>query len=371
MTMRIVRFIPIILFAALGCVERIDLPSQVNRKRIVVDGLITNKPGPHSVNLFLSTTTDGLADPMTPVTGATVAVVDDFGNTFALSETMPGTYETASGFSASVGRAYKLVFTTRDNRSYESTMQVMHPAGTVKNVTAELVLNAINPEEPLEPQHVYRFYFDSEGEPGSPNLFRWRWRTTFEMRAYPEYNFYWDYSENNQVRIPDPLPCSGFVVDTLGGLKPIGECVCCSCWIEEYSKSAQVSNNRIISQPEFRKVQIAQIPIDRARFQVRYYMRVEQLSVSPEVYAFWKQLQTQQESTGDIFQPNTIHIQGNMRSLSDPNEEVSGIFSVSAVATNDIFIDRQELPFHLPIDTVFQDCRRAYPGSTNVRPSFW
>jgi hypothetical protein len=369
--MRIVRFVPMIVFVVSACVERIDLPSVVNPKHVVVDGTITNQAGPHSVYLFLGTTADSLAAKPTPITGATVAVVDDLGNTFALSETVPGTYETSPAFSASVGRGYKLVFTTRENNTYESTMQVMQPAGTVRNVKAELVLDAINPDEPLKPQHVYRFYIDSEGTPGAPNLFRWRWRTTFEMRAYPEYNYFMDYSQDRAVRVPDPLPCSGFIVDSLGGLKPIAECECCSCWIDEYGKSAQVSNNRVISQSEFKNVQIAQIPIDRARFQVRYYMRIEQLSVSEEVYTFWKQVQIQQESAGDIFQPNIIQIKGNIRSLSNPDEEVAGIFSVSAVAAGDVFIDRQELPFHMPIDTVFLDCRRAYPGATNIRPSFW
>jgi hypothetical protein len=370
--MKFFRLLPFIFLFSDACIEKLELPLNDSELRIVVDGLVTDQPGPYTVNIFR---TSPLQDKYTapfPVNDAVAIISDDLGNQTRLTEVESGVYETDSAtFKGVIGRKYKLSFTTNDGKAYESTFQKLSTAGSVNNVYAELVLNAINRDDPGKVQHVFRIYIDAKGEPGQPNLFRWRWKSIFEAHTFPEHAFEWDYSDDMATKVSTPLPCSGFIVGDDGEILYRRECECCQCWVDEFSQSAMVSNNRVAAQETFNKVRVAEIPLERRKFQERFYIKVQQLSVSEEVYLFWKNIQAQQAGTDDIFQPNVIHIQGNIKSTSDASEEVSGVFAVSGIAENDLFIDRSEIPIYMKVDSVYEDCRLKYPGSTNIKPSFW
>jgi hypothetical protein len=127
----------------------------------------------------------------------------------------------------------------------------------------------------------------------------------------------------------------------------------------------------VATSPEFDNVQVAQVPVNWIKFQAKFFINVEQLNLSDEVYEFWKNVQSQQAGNGSIFQPNIIRVQGNIKSLSDPAEDVAGIFSVAGSTEREIFIRRMDVKKLLRPDTIINDCRNEYPGSTNVKPLFW
>jgi hypothetical protein len=118
---------------------------------------------------------------------------------------------------------------------------------------------------------------------------------------------------------------------------------------------------------------LAQIPVEAFRFYKKYYVEAEQLSVTDEVYEFWKLVEIQQKTSGDLFQPNVVQVKGNIRSINDADEPVFGIFGVSAVAGKTLFIDRYlDLPEPVePIDTLIVDCRLYFDNSSNQKPPFW
>ena len=366
--MRLLKFLPLLFILLDACVERFDTPVVYASARIVVDGLITNKPGPYEVKLFYTSSLDENLETASPVTNATVKILDDLGNEEVLSETEKGKYETSSTHGV-VGRRYKLYFQTADGREYESTEQEMLPAGEVDNLYAEFAEHIINKDDLSKPQDVFRIYFDSKGSESGQNLYRWRWSGTFEANTFPQYRR--KPFMGGPVWVPDPLKCSGHIARDTFLLVQVGPCECCTCWVEEYSEQARVSPNELIATSSFTNVKIAEIPVEWKKFNSKYYLKLEQLSLSEEMYDFWKKVQAQQEGNANIFQPNVIRIRGNIKSLTDPDEEVSGVFAVSAVAERAMFIYRSDIPKILPVDSVFQDCRIEYPGSTNQRPSFW
>jgi hypothetical protein len=364
--MRFIRFLPVLFFLSDSCIEPLEGENYDYEPKLVVDGLITDQPGPYSVNLYLSSATNGDLDRQSRVSDAIVTIFDDAGNSERLTETASGKYETAAkGIRGTIGRKYHVTITV-DGKEYISEPQTMLPAGTITDLYGEFSEDAINKIDISLPSDIISVYLNSQGEEGLPNLYRWRWSAIYEVRTFPELRV--RYTEFGPV--PDPVPCSGLVSEG-PGLEPTGICTCCHCWVDEFGHNALVSNNDFVSDINFNNVLLARIPVTGVRFMYRYYFKVEQMSVDENVYAFWKLIQAQQNSTADLFQPNSIRISGNIRSLSDPDEDVLGIFAVSAVVEKSFFIPRSLIKVPLAVDTITDDCRAIYVGSTNVKPPFW
>jgi hypothetical protein len=223
-----------------------------------------------------------------------------------------------------------------------------------------------HPQDPTEYDDAFNVYIDARGVPGESTLLRWRVTGIYEMRAFPE-------RARQATRtgfILVPLPCSGYVAHGLTLVK-VGECTCCQCWLYEFGDISFISDNQNVRDVEFKKVNLGRIPITSMRFYSHYYLQVEQLSISEEVYAFWKLVNRQQTSNGNIFQPNAVKIRGNVKSVDNPEEEVLGIFSVSGVVSTNMFIERSDVPYEVEaIDTLTVDCR-DYANSTTTKPLFW
>jgi hypothetical protein len=369
--MKNLRLLPIIFVLFDACVDRLELPVYENEVRLVVDGLLTNDFGTHSIRIFYSPGLDNRLTKEIPVENAQAKIVDHAGNEFPLTYTAKGVY-VLENFEGIPGNAYQLRFSTSDGRAYESSMQTLVPAGEITNMQYVLTENVINPNDLAGPHDAFRIFIDAKNAAGSPGLFRWRWSSIYEAKTFPELRKKWVPNSSPPVYLFDPIPCSGYVAVN-GGLsmyqsKP---CECCDCWVTEYSKTSMVSDNHNAQRPEFAHVQIAQVPVTWQKFQAKFYIKVEQLSLSDEVYEFWKRVQAQQQGTGSIFQPNVISVKGNIRCTSHPDEDVAGIFSVAGSTTRDIFIKRSDFNKRLETDTLITDCRQQYPGSTNVKPPFW
>lgn len=369
--MKIFRLLPILFLFSDACVERLDMPFLEHQPRIVVDGLVTNVSGTHSVRLFRTGSLESKVSDVTPITNATVTLSDDQGHSFPLVHTGKGIYS-IQNFQGQTGYKYQLRFTTEDGKHYESTVQQLMHGGEITDITYEFVENAINLSDLAAPHDVFRIYVDSKANTPEAGLFRWRWTSVYEALTYPQFRMKAAPGVSPPVLVHDPIPCSGYVAILDGlAIMQIAPCECCTCWVPDHSDNSMVSNNQFATRPEFNNVQVAQVPVDWIKFQAKFYINVEQLSLSEEVYEFWKNVQAQQEGTSSIFQPNVIRIRGNITCTSDPSEEVAGIFSVAGSTTRELFINRLDVPKVLYPDTIVNDCRKQYPGSTNVKPLFW
>jgi hypothetical protein len=92
------------------------------------------------------------------------------------------------------------------------------------------------------------------------------------------------------------------------------------------------------------------------------------------VYNFWKLAQAQQRGTNNLFQPNTIKVKGNMICVSDPDKELLGVFSVSAITKKSLFIMKEEVLLPIPpLDTIPYNCIESLQGTgtTTKKPDFW
>jgi hypothetical protein len=360
-----IRLFLLLILICDGCIEPYPLNPETGQRKLVVDGMISDQPGPYSVKLSWSNYTEQTEE-LEFVSGALVRIVDESGHEEVLTE-MEGIYQTQTqGFQGVVGKSYQLKITI-DGKAYATDLQEMKSAGDIDEIIPEFAPNAINLNDPTQNQDAVNIFFNSHGTANKSNHFRWRWSATYEFKTNPELHMKMDQG----VLVKDPLECSGYIVSPDGLLVQVRPCICCNCYITEFSSKALVSDDQISQSGIFKQIRAAQFPADAHRFANRFYIKIEQISLSDDVYAFWNLAQVQQESAGNIFQPNVVKIRGNVKSVDDSREEVLGVFSVSAIVSKDIFFDKTVVP--KPLLPIFStnDCRLAYEGASNVKPPFW
>ncbi len=347
----------IIILLIDACVERLDVPVIQNKKVLVVDGSITNQPGPHTVKLFYSSQLDEVINTPEPFEATRVWITENNAAEYQLTEIKSGVYETPSWFTGMIGHTYKINIETEDEKKYESVPAVMKDAGSLDRVFAEFKENSINPNDLSQPQDAFYFYADGTGAEPQGNLLRWRWNATYQVHTAPEKRLKYYMG----ALVPDPPPCAA---------GPWDLCTCCDCWITFYDKTVAISDPAIVSGNSFNKVYLGMIPVKNSYFYDKLLIRADQLSVSEEVYSFWNLVKTQQEGAQNIFQPEIVQVRGNIFSTTNKEEEVFGVFSVSVIAENKLELRLNDIPKRIPLyDTIYEDCR--YTGGTNVKPSFY
>lgn len=354
------------LFIA-ACVDPLNVKLTDSTKRIVVDGLITNLPGPYQVKMFYSNKLSvNHLTPFTPVTSAVVKIMDDLGNQYNLIEISPGLYETdGNEFTGQIGRSYYVLILLQDGKEYRSEIQEMKEPGAIDNVYFEFDPNALT--ENGDKIDALKVYLDSRGGLSEDNLFRWRWTTIHKAVSRPELKI----TSTPGGDRPTPEPCSGYIYRG-GRLIRVGDCTCCICWSYNYNDGSFVSKNEFVSESLFKKQFIGLIPITAMHFYENYYIEVQQLSLSGEAYHFWNLIEKQQKGSSDLFQPDAIKISGNIKNTNDESEKVLGFFGVSAVASKSLYIQPYEVPYPIPdIDIVPYSCLDYFKNPTTEQPIFW
>jgi hypothetical protein len=368
--MKWIKILPFVFLFSDACIERFDVPDQLFLPSMVVDGLLTDQPGPYTIKLYTAVGASSKVTSPPVVSKASVTIVDDAGVEEKLSESVPGTYQTKlNGIQGTLGHTYYIKILIGD-KEYRSVPQTLTSAGNIADLYYTFQKNVLNSDNSLLPQDVLNIYTDAEGSEGTANLFRWRWSSIYEIRTLPQLRT--KLVGKSLVPKPDPVPCSGYIVNSVtGGIEYKQPCTCCFCWANEAGKKVIISNNQLVSNYQFKGVNVASLPVDKWRFNIKYYIKVEQLSLSEEVFAFWKLFKAQQDGEGSLFQPNAVRIKGNIFSVTDPDEEVLGIFGVSGVVSKEIFILPKDIPKLLEMDSVKESCTNTLLHATLVKPPFW
>lgn len=95
-----------VLVALSSCTEKIELDLDTSSIRLVVEGNLTDQPGPHSVRL--ATTAPYYAEGLLPVVTGAAVTLSDGDTTVVLIEGQPGDYATGADFQGVPGHTYTL-----------------------------------------------------------------------------------------------------------------------------------------------------------------------------------------------------------------------------------------------------------------------
>jgi hypothetical protein len=270
---------------------------------LVVEGLITDQPGPDTIKLSKSLPL-GEKSAARPVSGCIVKISDDLGNNYFLNEIKTGTYVTdPTTFKGKIGRSYTLKISTNssnNNFNYESYPMEMQKVPPI---------DSIYYEKPVVKEDIAgwfgidacQIYLDTRDPENICKFYRW------------------DYSETWVHRLLFPVP----------NMK---------CWISENSEEINIK-----STAAFDEVRIIRFPVnyitnytDRLRWE--YSILLNQYSINEDEYIYWEKVQNFTDQVGGLYDIIPASIPGNIFSVNNPNEKVLGYFSVSAKSSKRIFI---------------------------------
>ncbi len=280
-------------------------------KALIVDGYITDEPGPYRIRLTY--TADFTAAALNYVVEkATVYVTDDKGNRQRFNELGLGLYQSPASFQGQVGRTYKLTIQLADGRGYESTPELLRPSPPIERVYDEYTEKAVEGTATVE--KGFNVYLDTK-DPATPgDYYRWTW-THFE-----------------------PIVYCATEVSPAG--KTIGYDCCGQCW----DITRCTGNNCInaTSDEQINGKTISRQFILRAPYSSTssYYVEVEQLVLSRDAFLFYQTIENLTKSNGGIFDAAPAALRGNIRSLTNPGETVFGFFAASGVQRVPYLVDR-------------------------------
>ncbi|MBT8272465.1 MAG: DUF4249 domain-containing protein, partial [Bacteroidia bacterium] len=134
-----------LLLISFGCIEEIDLQSEVDFESVlVIEATITNELKPQEILLSRSFPLE--ADGPSPEANASVRIVGDDNSINAFQETEAGLYRSLNAFAAQPNVNYSLEVTTANGRMYGSDPKVLTAATQIDNLYAERDFNE-NDEE--------------------------------------------------------------------------------------------------------------------------------------------------------------------------------------------------------------------------------
>lgn len=333
-------------------------PDTVRRARsLVVEGLLTNQPGPHTVTLsYTADYTVGAAN--LRAEGAQVTITDEGGQAQALTEIDAGVYRTPVAYYGQVGRAYTLTIVTKDGSRYDSQPERMKPVPKIENVYWKYT------EVPVAGTRTtdkgFDVYLDTRDSASPGDFYRWTWLhydriNVCDIRSLP----------NANPAIPYSFLC------------------CTPCWAIrrcENGNCLNIATDVNINGNAISGQFILRAPYDRTD---RYYVEIEQLSLTRTAYQFLNQVDKLIKNTGGLFDIAPINVGGNMMNKRDPTDPVFGYFGVSAASVRVLEIDRSQVSSNpslqppLPPEPPFPpgprycvECAES-PARTATKPRFW
>jgi len=329
-------FVIIISFTLFTCIDPYTPQLRKFESRLVVDALVTDEISSSYVRL--SRTTLLPDENPVKVTGATVTLKDDLGNTVIFSERNPGDYHTDSlTFRGEVGRRYTLSIVTGDGVTYESSPCLMHPVPAIDSLYYGV--DQVFSEQTGSFREGISFYIDTRNEtPGS--YYRW------------SYEEFWKFS------VPDPAIFRYIDDTTIFPLSIIKQ----TCWSHTSSDLIDIENTVSGHTGDFVMKPILFVASDESdRLLIQYCLVVKQMSVSAEEYEFWNLMNEINEAGGDIFDKQPFQVFSNIRNTTDPDDQVIGYFQVSGVKQKQIYVTAREAA-DLGLPVYRYECDRQEKG---------
>ena len=315
---------------------------------LVVEGEITDQPGPYTVKL--TRTADYSFKSLNLLeTGATVTISDNQGHQEILREqSTGGIYQTgATGLRGVVGQIYKVTIKTKNGKVYESAPERLSAAPPIQKLYYDYSI------EPTGTTYARRqgwnVYLDTKDPEATGNYYRWTW-THYE-------------------------PVAACQV-TYTSKEYIGLSCCSACWdIARCYTCTNVSSDVNINGQAISHQSIARVPYTSLS---PYYIEVQQQAISAGAYAFWKSVRQLTANTGGLFDAAPALVEGNIRCVSDPAALAYGFFGATGLSEQYLVVNRSAgqgvpdlpTPVRIPFPSNCYPCENSLYRTPN-KPRWW
>jgi hypothetical protein len=311
-----------------GCIDRYtpDVPPSA-QANLVVDGFI-NARGNTTIKLSRTFSVNVKNTPPLE-TRAQLAIQDDTGRRYPLTETAAGTY-TTGGLMLDLTRQYQVRITTAQGRAYASDLAPVVQAPAIDKLTwqptdAGGIQTYLSTAAPNDALPYYRWEYDET------------WQFTSAYSAQVEYN-----AASNAI-VPITLERQKY-----------------SCWRTESSTAILQGNTAQLSQNTLVDFPLLNVP-PSIKLRVGYSLLVRQYAQTQAEYDYWERLRKNTENLGTVNDPLPARVTGNVHALDDSAEAVLGYVGVHSVTEKRLFIDATtQLPTPAPravgVDPFYEKC---------------
>lgn len=292
-----------ILLVVSGCITKFTPQTNEDKQLLVVEGMITDQPVANVVKLSRSLPL-GTRSSSDPVTGCTVTISDDSGNTFILKESEPGKYLTdPTLFRGMEGHLYSLhINSPDDGHTYASYPLEMIHVPPIDSLYYEKEI--LSSSTAFVEHDGCQIYLDTHDPTNQCKFYRWEYSETWEFR----------------------LPYNEVVVPNI------------RCWISENSDVINIKSTSFLTEDKIRRYPVNFISNLTDRLSEKYSILVNQYSITDDEFSYWEKLQNLSEQTGGLYDKIPSAIPSNVYCVDDPGQNIVGYFSVSAVSSKRIFI---------------------------------
>lgn len=335
-----------VLVFCCACVDRLPDSLAIEDDLIVIDGHISDQPGPYKIRIFKSVGSESNVLSPPYVRARSVTIFDNNGNSELLTEMLLGEYKNEveywskpDGIRGQVGRKYWLRVELLNGVVIQSEPDQLLSVGEITDVRF-----AFNRFKPLNGPTEYGFkvFMDAENSTGHV---RWRFNGTYLVETFPQFR-HWPIGAC--IGSFFPPPCSGYESPDGISLNRVGDCTCCTCWVTDNESKPLLSDDEILTDGAFKNVEVGYVPFNVWRFNSgRYLVKVEQMSLTDEAYEYWKIIRDQKEGTTSLFQPSIGKIGSNFSS-SNPDLKVAGFFYATAIKEKAVFISSSDSEIPVP-----------------------
>lgn len=317
-----------ILFILKSCVEPYDHNITEFNQGLVVQGLITNEPGPYQV--ILSRAIGINSDTLKFEEDAIVTIIDINENIEILNEQTPGHYYTSNSFVVQVDNEYILKIITTDNKEYISA-----PVKLIKGPEIDSIYTSYSENYNFDENKVLKgidILVDSKKWNFNRNdnfYLKWDYEETWEVRQK------WN---GRKVKWSDYDDIEYFPYDNTPKF----------CWNIKPSYDIILANPNDYSSDYIKRKKILHINELETKPFYGYSILINQYVINEYAYNFWNIIKENNIENGSVFDNIPSNAKSNIECCNS-DEEVYGYFDA-------VYKTNKRLSFKPPIHGIsFKD----------------
>ncbi len=312
-----------ILYLSPGCQEYYTPEVDAQSGVLIVEGIITDSPGPDSVRLSEALPyNEGVGFPA--ISGAEVRILDSENQVHILEERSPGIYYTSNEFDGVSGIQYVLDVETMDGYRYLSDVVSLQPVPVIDSMypnfnTIEYLVKNLSGEYVAINDEGMDIFFDI-AEVETENLY-----LKFEWIASIQYSVYMSFPTTS---------VDSYRTNIIGSM------------ISEINPVVNIVDPGLYNSMELKRIHLGFFgnhqmiptvePVPGGTIKGVYPQGVVIFawlrSIEESEFDYWSKVKGQIYADGKLFDPVNTRITGNIRCETDPSKLALGYFSASSVS---------------------------------------
>lgn len=309
----------LILFS--GCIKQYspNIDSYAASK-VVVSGKLTNKEGYQTILLSKSVPLN-IESKHQPLRFCTVSIWDELGHEFQMHEYEPGEYKVwMHSDNLKIGTSYYIQIRTPEGEELKSEPDIM-TAVAPANLPTYQIDSLYNSTFNTYAKGL-QFTVDISGDETTSKYYLFELVSTYEHHASYAREWYYDGWGVHHIYPPD----SSLMY----------------CWTTERVPEVLTLSTESLVTNKFNNFNLHFVTFyNNEKLSIGYSLLLRQFGLSKDAFLYWESMRLNNNGFASLYNKQPVDTKGNITNLTNPEKEVLGFFSASAVSESRIFVDPQ------------------------------